>query len=224
MSDFICRPARTEDLRFVVKTWIDSFKGSKTSGILQLSPFVLSCECGAPIHYDFNAVMSATITRILGRSGVEIMVASNPRGGERTDLHGYIVIERSPQVPVYRPPLFELERVSSSLVLVHYVFVKKVYRNLGLARALFKSVGVNPEEHFLYSCSTPLSIQIEKNWKIPRAEWAPHCARFTKETSKVHDPEAERTAIQPPRAGADPSERPSGYHEVRGRGRGPLLR
>ena len=110
MSDFVCRAARPNDLRFVVKTWIDSYRGSKTSGILSLSPFELKCECGAPIHYDFEAVMTATIARILNNPDVQVIVAANPRAPENVDLHGYIVVEKDPQVPVYRPPLFELER------------------------------------------------------------------------------------------------------------------
>lgn len=180
---YVLRAAEPGDLRFIIKTWLDSYRSSKSAGLLSLTPLELKCECGAPVHYDYVSVMRVTIQNILRRPGVEVIVASNPREQPPNDLHGYIVFERKVQVPVYRPPRYQLELEDSDSPLVHYVLVKKLYRGFGIARALFIKAGIDPGAHFLYTCSTPLSVQVDKAHKIPKAEWNPLCARFAKETS-----------------------------------------
>lgn len=170
----------------MVKTWLDSYRASKSAGLLSLSPFELKCECGAPVHYDYSTVMEATVRRILERPGCKVIVASNPREQPPNDLHGYLVYERDVQVPVYRPPRYQLELEDTTSPLVHYILVKKIYRGFHIARDLLASAGIDPQAHFLYTCSTAISeqIKVKKREKGQwHAEWAPLCVRFTKETS-----------------------------------------
>ena len=198
MSDFRCRLATAKDIGFVVKTWLDSYRASHSAGLLSLSPHVESCEaCAGPVDYGYAAVMRRIVQRILARPGVSVWVAANPRALPPNDLHGWLVAEKEANVPVYRPPRYQLEVQVSPDPLVHYVYVKKIYRELGLARALFQAAGVDPRKRFLYTCHTSLSVAVEKAGKVPRSEWAPMSARFTKETGKIHDQASDSAPFQP---------------------------
>ena len=209
MSDYICRPATENDLRFVLKTWLDSHRSSHSAGLLSLSPHVEHCPtCNEPMSYDYNTVMTHIVRRILSRPGVEVFVASNPRELPPNDLHGWLAVEHGANIPVYRPPQYKLEVRVSPDPLVHYVFVKKIYREHGIARALFKAAGVDPRQRFIYTCHTALSVAVEKAGKVPRAEWAPLSARFTKETSQIHDQERSAPSIQQSGADTAPGKRP----------------
>lgn len=204
MSDYIVRPASEQDLRFIVKTWLDSYRSSHSSGLLSLSPHIEKCPtCSEPLDYGYTAVMGRVVVRILNRPGTKAFVASNPREQPPNDLHGWIVVEEGANIPSYKPPRYKLEVKVSPDPLVHYCYVKKLYRELGVAKKLFAAAGVDPRQRFLYTCHTALSVAVEKAGKIPRAEWAPLSARFTKETSQIHDQEREQAALQQPRADAD---------------------
>lgn len=191
MSGYQLRDMRQDDRRFVIKSWIDSYKSSKSAGILMSEPF----EVGG-VFFDFEAVMTATLGRLLDAPDVHVLVASNPLVLPPKDIHGFLVYELRPQITSYRPPTYTRERHPSPLPLVHYVFLKKIYRGFGIARALFRAAGINPEQPFLYTCSTAISEQIKKAQKIPRAQWEPSCARYVKETSSVHDQTSEVPALR----------------------------
>lgn len=205
MSDYIIRHAKTDsDLTFVVKSWLSSYRTSKSNGLLSLEPLSVHCPtCHEAIGYDYESVMNYVIRRILARPGVQILLAANPRERPPLDLHGFVIVEEGANVPTYRPPRYQLEVQTATVPLVHYVYVKKIYRGLGLARALFAKAGVDPQQRFLYTCSTPLSVQIEKAHKVPLAEWTPACVRFAKETGKIHDQGTEAAPLQPPGADSD---------------------
>lgn len=203
------RDMRQDDRRFVIKSWIDSYKSSKSAGMLMNQPF----EVGG-VYLDFEAVMTATIGRLLDAPDVHVLVASNPLVLPPKDVHGFLVYELRPQITLYRYPSYVRERQSSPLPLVHYVFLKKIYRGFGIARALFRAAGIKPDEPFLYTCSTAISEQVKKANKIPRALWEPSCARYVKETSTVHDQESEAPPV-PERAGPAAEQRFRRSHERR---------
>jgi len=209
MSGYQLRDMRQDDRRFVIKSWIDSYKASKSAGMLMNQPF----QVGG-VDLDFEAVMTATIGRLIDAPDVHVLVASNPLVLPPKDVHGFLVYELRPQITSYRPPLYVRERQASPLPLVHYVFMKKIYRGFGIARALLRAAGIKPDEPFLYTCSTAISEQIKKANKIPRAHWEPSCARYVKETSTVHDQESEAPAV-PDRAQPAAQQRIRGSHEGR---------
>jgi hypothetical protein len=220
VSDYIIRPAKgDQDFHFITKTWLESYRSSKSNGLLSIDPLTLHCPtCNEPLGYDYKTVMNIVVRRILARPGVTVLVAANPREKPPIDLHGWIAVEEKANVPVYRPPRYELEVHTSEVPLVHYVYVKKAYRGFGLARSLFAKAGVDPTQHFLYTCSTSLSVQVEKAFKIPRAEWMPACVRFTKETSQIHDASDPAAPVQQPGAHPDPRQQPGRNLQERRRG------
>lgn len=71
---------------------------------------------------------------------------------------------------------------SESTPVVFYVYVKEAYRRSGIARALFKSFGVDPMQYFVYVCGTPDAIQLQR--KIPRARFNPNEVRYPKESRR----------------------------------------
>lgn len=200
MSDYIVRQAVDGDLRFVMKSWIDTYRSADAAGMLSISPLQVPCKgCGALQGYDYATVMAWTITKLLQRPGLKVLVAANPRARPPNDLHGFIVYEMLANVPTYRPPLYELVIRVSSDPLVHYVVVKKIYRKLGIGRALFKAAGIDPSRPFLHTCHTPALSALQREGKVPGAIWAPASARFEKETSQIHDSNGSATPIQQPR-------------------------
>lgn len=209
MSGYQIRDMRQDDRRFVIKSWIDSYKQSKSAGILMNQPF----EVGG-VAFDFEAVMGATIGRLLDVEGVHVLVASNPLVLPPKDVHGFLVYEESPQITLYKYPSYERVRTRSKLPLVHYVFMKKIYRGFGIAKSLFRAAGIKADEPFLYTCSTAISEQIKKANKIPRAQWEPSCARYAKETVQSNDQESEAPSV-PDRASATAEQHLRRSHERR---------
>jgi len=204
VKNYVIRKATPQDLRFVVKTWLDSYRASHTAGLLSLTPHLEPCaHCGNWVDYGYHAVMAKIIRRILERPGVEVLVAANPRALPPNDLHGYIIVERDVKVPFYRPPHYALELRDTDAPLVHYVLVKKIYRNFKLARALFEAAGVDPTKPFLSTCTTPISESIRKAHKIPGNEWSPLCVRFMKDNEQNHDQESEAAPFHQPGAPSD---------------------
>lgn len=181
------RKAGAGDVQFILKSWIDSFKGAHGAGILSIPEFVIpqACKCGEniPVRYDFAAVMDVTLARLLQRPGCTAWVAHNPRERSPHDLYGFIVAETAPNVPTYirgSDDSFELKVEAGTDPLVHFVFVKRVYRRLGIARALFKVAGVDPQGAYLYTCKTSNVSKLEKAGVMPKARWFPLSARFPK--------------------------------------------
>lgn len=204
MSDYVLREAVASDKVYVLRAWSDSYRPSHSSGLLSLSALHGTCEnCGHSVPYDYAAVMKVTLANILARDGLRIWVAKNPRAAPPNDVHGFIVVEKDANIPKYEPPDYTLRIEHSLDPLVHFIYVKKLYRNLGMARALFKAADVDPRGRFLYSCTTASSVSCDRAGKIPLGVWAPMSARFSKETSKIHDQEHPRSAIRP--SGAAPA-------------------
>jgi hypothetical protein len=163
VSDYVLRVATAGDRVYVLRAWSDSYRPSHSSGLLSLTPLHGTCEhCGHPVAYDYVAVMKVTLANILARNCVKIWVAKNPRASPPNDVHGFIIVEKDANIPKYEPPDYTL-RVEHSLdPLVHFVYVKKLYRHLGMARALFKAAGVDPRGRFLYSCTTASSVSCDR--------------------------------------------------------------
>jgi hypothetical protein len=205
MSDYVLREAKTPlDFKWIVNTWLASYRDSKTSGLLSAEPLDVHCPtCHEAIGYDYQRIMDFTVRRILARPGIKVFVASNPREKPPLDLHGWIAVEDGANVPLRHPPRYELEIVRSDAPLVHYVYVKKPYRGFKIARSLFKAAGVDPQKKLLYTCSTPISAQILKvrPLKLPHAEWMPACVRYAKEAD---DQEHREAPLQQPRAQSNP--------------------
>lgn len=65
--------------------------------------------------------------------------------------------------------------------LVLYVLVKQNFRKRGIARALFKAVGVDPEKPFLYAANTQQASRLAS--KVPQAKFNPLAVRFPKEAA-----------------------------------------
>jgi len=183
------RPARADDVQFIIRTWIDSYKGAHGAGILSIPELAVPCACGRPIRYDFGAVMEVTLATILQRPGVTTWTAHNPRERAPHDLYGYLVSETDPNVPTWVPngtdelgkPVYKLEIATSDQPLVHFVFVKNAYRMLGIARALFVAAGIDPAAPYLYTCKTSNVSKLERAGVMPRARWFPLSARFPKD-------------------------------------------
>lgn len=178
------RPAVASDIQFILRTWIDSFKSAHGAGILRIDELTVPCECERPIRYDFSAVMEVTLAALLQRPGLTTWVAHNPRERPPHDLYGYLVAERGANVPSYvrgDDGEYAMKVASSDEPLVHYVFVKRVYRMHGIARALFEHAGIDPAAPYLYSCKTSNVSKLEKAGKLPRgARWFPLSVRFAK--------------------------------------------
>jgi hypothetical protein len=178
------RRAEASDVQFVIKTWVESYKGAHGAGILSIPEFAVPCECGKPIRYDFAAVMEVTLAKLLQRPGLTTWVAHNPREKPPHDLYGYLVSETGANVPSYvrgRDGDFALKVAEADEPLVHFVFVKRAYRTLGIARALFHVAGVDATKPFLYTCKTSNVSKLEQAGKIPTgSRWFPLSARFDK--------------------------------------------
>jgi hypothetical protein len=177
------RQAVASDVQFIIRTWIDSFKGSHGAGILSIHELAVPCSCGKPIRYDFGAVMEVTLANLLQRPGLTTWVAHNPRERPPHDLYGYLVSETEPNVPTYvrgadGESVLKVE--TSPEPLVHFVFVKRIYREMGIARALFHRAGIDPRAPYLYTCKTPNVSKLEKAGVMPNARWFPLSARFTR--------------------------------------------
>lgn len=182
------RPARADDVQFIIRTWIDSFKGAHGAGLLSIPEFIVPCKCGEPIRYDFSAVMEVTLAQLLQRPGLTTWMAYNPRERAPHDLYGYLVNEVGANIPTYvrdssaayGRPEYRLQIETSPDPLVHFCFVKQTYRRLGIARQLFQVAGVDPTKPWLYSCKTANVSKLEKAGVMGAARWFPLSARFPK--------------------------------------------
>jgi hypothetical protein len=162
------RAVRAEDLRFVVESFLDSYRDAHAAGL---------------ISWDtWHEVMRPQWQRVLARPGVAVTVAAF--AGEApglADLAGWIAVERDYLVP-RRVVDAEGRRVSGLVPatepLVHYVFVKAGYRKAGIARGLFRAAGVDPERPFRHTTKTGIVTTLRD--KVPYSTWAPLIARHPK--------------------------------------------
>jgi hypothetical protein len=159
------RPAEGEsDFRFVVETWLDTYRDAHAAGLIQWD--------------DWFTVMRPQLIKVLSRPGVETFVAAWV--GEEpglADLAGWISVERGYSIPLTRSSgsRHRREMVECPEPLVHFVYVKAGYRRGGVARGLFRAAGVDPLGPFRYTCKTGLVTELAS--RIPYSKWCPLIAR-----------------------------------------------
>jgi GNAT superfamily N-acetyltransferase len=145
------RRAEQRDRQFIVETWKDSFKTAYTAGLIAMD--------------DWAAVMRPQIEKVLARPEIQVLVASNPEDDDPiADLMGWLAFEKLPEGPY-----------------VYFCYTKQPYRRQGIATALFRAAGINPQKPFSYACSTRV-VRVLSD-KIPLARWEPLIARFPPGTS-----------------------------------------
>ncbi len=159
------RPADVGDLLFVTEGWIDSFRTSRSAGLIAMD--------------DWSDIMTRQVRKVLARPGVDAWVAFHPGEKDRiADLYGFIAVERN--YDIVRNDFVDgrhvRRMVRTDVPLVHFVYVKKPYRRMGVARGLFKAAGVGPR--FNYTCRTSIVTKLAE--KIPQATWEHLVARFPK--------------------------------------------
>lgn len=66
------------------------------------------------------------------------------------------------------------EQTSDGVPVVHYVFVKPLYRKRGIARSLFDAAGIDPSARFFYTFKTPAARY------FPGGQYEPAIARRQK--------------------------------------------
>lgn len=126
------RPAEPQDQRFIVDSWVSSFRTSYSAGLIQIR--------------DFHAVMWPQIERALARPDVRTIVAHETQETDHVaDLYGFITADTSLSVP-----------------LVYYVFVKAPARRARIAARLFAAIGVDPAKPFAYACKTAIVSQLAR--------------------------------------------------------------
>lgn len=126
------------------------------------SSYKTSYASGLIQSEDWPRIMHEQIGKVLDRAGAKTLVAY-----EKTDpgfLYGFISGDVSDR---YAP-------------IVAYCYVKEPYRRSGIARALFRELGVDPLQPFVYACKTPAVTHMHD--KIPKARWNPLAVRYPKET------------------------------------------
>lgn len=156
------RPAEFRDRAFVLDSWLASYRNSHTAGLVGMR--------------DWFAVMWPVLAKLLDRPQTTTIVAYDPdEVAGLTDLRGWIAADVSPGPP-----------------LVLYVFVKEADRRAGLARRLFRAVGVDPEKPFLFACKTAPVAELMRARKLPLARFNPLAARYDSKVKTNHErPEPE---------------------------------
>lgn len=162
------RPAEPEDLSFIIDGWKDSYRTSRAAGMIQMD--------------DWDAIMADQVKKVLARPDCQTIVAYHSGETDRiADLYGFICVERNYDIHIneFVGGRHRRRMVRTGVPLVHYIFVRQMQRENGIARGLFKAAGVDPSDRFNYSCRTGVVSDLAA--KIPRAEWLHLVARFPKE-------------------------------------------
>lgn len=167
MTALAYRLAAEPDLGFVFDSWIVGYRDAHAAGMIA--------------YEDWDVVMRAAITRVLARPGVSVHVACHPGETDRqSDLYGWIAAERG-------GPWHETMYAPSYFSLVHYVYVKKPYRRMGLGKGLLDAAEV--DSRFLYTCKTgalsrkdrKTGTRVADSSVMRDARWDPLIARTTKQ-------------------------------------------
>lgn len=155
------RPVESEsDRTFVVETWLESQRASYSAGLIQMD--------------DWYETMRPQIVKAMARTDMQTIVAY-----EHDDpdfLYGWLSADPTEQRVQQRDGSYHWWPA-----LVLYVFVKAPYRRRGIARALFRKLGVDPEKPFLYSCNTQQASRLSS--KVPLARFHPLVVRHPKEAA-----------------------------------------
>lgn len=131
------RPAKAPDLPFIVAGILDSLRTSRSAGLIQMP--------------DWYPVMGPQLMKVLTRPGVTAHVAYHVGESDGlADLAGFIVTESDYEVRrTVKANGRHFRRVERTDVpLVIWVYVKKAYRGLKLAKGLLKSAGVGMQLNY----------------------------------------------------------------------------
>jgi hypothetical protein len=77
----------------------------------------------------------------------------------------------------------EDERVSAQPI-VHYVYVKQLFREHGVAKRLFAFATIDPRAGLVHTHKTAIVAKLQGLKKLPGATFAPQLARFPKNEPK----------------------------------------
>lgn len=114
---------------------------------------------------DWADIMRPQIAKVLDRPGMRAIIAY-----EKDDpdfFYGFIAGDSD---DIIDAPV------------IAYVYVKENYRKSGIARALFRAFGVEPNQRFTYACRTGIVTKLSS--KIPLARFNPLEIRYPKESRR----------------------------------------
>lgn len=168
----IVRPMVADDRKFVVESWISSYRRSPHAGIISMG--------------DWHGMMTVAVNKIVDHRDVRVLVAADAEAVDHVaDLLGWIVHMPQPTGPS----------------LVFYVYVKHAYRfdrasrtGPRIATRLFRAAGIDPRSSFPYACNTHVVGEIAAAGKLPKARWCPLLGRFPQERTHGQRPEDEHAA------------------------------
>lgn len=161
------RRAIPSDMRLVVESFLDSYRTAHAAGLIAME--------------DWRDVMEPQWLKVLARPGVEVHVAHHPDEADpRYDVYGWLAIERGYDEvrKVQRDRKWVRRLVRADAPLVHYVYVKKLYRKHGIARGLFRAAGVDPRQPFNHTTTTAVVSELGDH--VPLARFTPLIARHPK--------------------------------------------
>lgn len=172
MKVLAIRQATAPDLEFVVNSWVESYRLSHFSGPIPM-----------PMYRD---AMTAFVRWILQRPGIEVWVAFKPRESPPDDIYGWLAIERDVLMRVRQfseehRGMIEVER-PTRMPVIHYAYVKQIFREHGVANRLCAHVGIDPRAGVVHTHKTAIVAKLQGLKKIPGAVFAPQLARFPKIT------------------------------------------
>jgi hypothetical protein len=120
---------------------------------------------------DWWDVMQPQARKLFARPGCSVVVAYKPGEDPPFDIYGWLAHETGHPWPM-----------------VVYTFVKRSYRDMGIARRLFAEAGINPAGPFRHATWMDRELAA----KVPRARWSPLTVRF--ERSKNVEGRPQRAA------------------------------
>ena len=159
------RKATKADFRFIEESWIESYRCAHAAGLISMD--------------DWHDIMLDQVHKVLNRPGVTVHVAYNPNDDSiSSDIYGWLAVETDYRVPVRARVNGKFQDVMevSKLPLVHYCFVKHTYRRMGIARELFRLIGVEKGDLFNFTCKTAVVTKL----RLKHGRWLPLVARYTK--------------------------------------------
>jgi hypothetical protein len=137
-----------------MESWISSYRRSPHAGLVAMD--------------DWHGVMEMTITKIIDRPDVRVLVAADCETGDgMSDLFGWLA-----WMPHAEGPL------------VFFCYCKHAYRRAGIATRLFQHARIDPRGRFSYACLTHVVGSLSAAGKIPRAKWRPLLGRFPEERTR----------------------------------------
>lgn len=120
-----------------------------------LSSFRKSPWAGVVPNNLYKPVYLETMRQLVER-GAEVVCATNPE--KPGHILGWLCYERT----------------SDAIPVVHYCFVKPLFRKRGVAASLFAAAGIDPKQRFFYTFKTPAARY------FPGGQYEPAIARRQK--------------------------------------------